>query len=207
MPMFGSVSQNATCKTQRPMGTTTNSDSNNKLQMMATHEKKRKIAVKCLELEEMLENQGHSQAEIETKVASFRALLLKQITASINNNNSTDNAHLNKPLTIQKQPGSSDGESKDSRDYGKKSKRKRESKRSKKKKDKKRRRYYSSSSSEEGDTSSAVRNDPSCEDGKSGRSGRKRSRSGEDGKRLAEEGKRSGEEAEEATKERKYSQD
>merc|ERR1712154_437149 len=49
------------------------------------HEKKRKIAVKCLELEEMLEKQGHSQAEIETKVSSFRSLLLRQLTA-VNNN-------------------------------------------------------------------------------------------------------------------------
>merc|ERR1719273_234271 len=49
------------------------------------HERKRKIAVKCLELEEMLEKQGHSQVEIETKVASFRSLLLRQVT-SVNNN-------------------------------------------------------------------------------------------------------------------------
>merc|ERR1719278_27699 len=49
------------------------------------HEKKRKIAVKCLELEEMLEKQGHSQVEIETKVTSFRSLLLRQLT-SVNNN-------------------------------------------------------------------------------------------------------------------------
>merc|ERR1712072_1435813 len=49
------------------------------------HERKRKIAVKCLELEEMLERQGHSQTEIETKVASFRSLLLRQLT-SVNNN-------------------------------------------------------------------------------------------------------------------------
>jgi len=56
----------------------------------ADHEKKRKVAVKCLELEEMLESQGLSQSEIETKVASFRALLLRQVT-TVNNNNAVTN--------------------------------------------------------------------------------------------------------------------
>merc|ERR1711879_334014 len=57
----------------------------------ADHERKRKIAVKCLELEEMLERQGHSQSEIETKVSSFRALLLRQVN-SINNNGAENRA-------------------------------------------------------------------------------------------------------------------
>jgi len=59
----------------------------------ADHEKKRKVAVKCLELEEMLESQGLSQSEIQTKVASFRALLLRQVTNTINNNNDTNNGN------------------------------------------------------------------------------------------------------------------
>jgi len=63
------------------------------------HERKRKIAVKCLELEEMLERQGHSQTEIETKVASFRALLLRQVT-SINNNGS-DNTHSDNNASLE----------------------------------------------------------------------------------------------------------
>merc|ERR1712029_158765 len=54
------------------------------------HEKKRKIAVKCLEMEEMLEKQGHSQSEIETKVASFRSLLLQQLN-TVNNNTPNNN--------------------------------------------------------------------------------------------------------------------
>ena len=63
--MLESVSQNTTRKppkqTQTPSApspSTSKSVSNNKIPGMATHEKKRKIAVKCLELEEMLENQG-----------------------------------------------------------------------------------------------------------------------------------------------------
>merc|ERR1712110_1115131 len=63
------------------------------------HERKRKIAVKCLELEEMLERQGHSQTEIETKVASFRSLLLRQVT-SINNNGS-DNTHSDNNASLE----------------------------------------------------------------------------------------------------------
>ena len=76
-----------------------------KISGLAIPERKRKVAIKCLELEEMLERQGwadegnqlwdmnscprHSQSEIESKVASFRALLLRQITScnqSVNNN-------------------------------------------------------------------------------------------------------------------------
>merc|ERR1711974_389550 len=59
-----------------------------KISGLAIPERKRKVAIKCLELEEMLERQGHSQSEIESKVASFRALLLLQITSSqsVNNN-------------------------------------------------------------------------------------------------------------------------
>ena len=74
----------------------------------ADHEKKRKIAIKCLELEEMLESKGWaiykqddkrvdsiayrlSQSEIELKVASFRALLLRQVANNNNNNNNSPN--------------------------------------------------------------------------------------------------------------------
>jgi len=59
----------------------------------ADHERKRKIAVKCLELEEMLEKQGQSQSEIETKVASFRSLLLRQLTTLNNNKVRSVNIH------------------------------------------------------------------------------------------------------------------
>merc|ERR1712110_436974 len=62
------------------------------------HERKRKIAVKCLELEEMLERQGHSQTEIETKVASFRALLLRQVTII---NNGSDNTHSDNNASLE----------------------------------------------------------------------------------------------------------
>ncbi|KAF6206957.1 hypothetical protein GE061_018193 [Apolygus lucorum] len=41
------------------------------------HERKRKIEIKCLELEEVLEEQGYSQEEVETKVAAYRSMLMK----------------------------------------------------------------------------------------------------------------------------------
>lgn len=40
------------------------------------YDRRRKVAIKCLELEEMLMSQGFSQQEIEAKVTSFRNLLL-----------------------------------------------------------------------------------------------------------------------------------
>ena len=77
-------------------------------------ERKRKVAIKCLELEEMLERQGwepswilsrfkahflrHSQSEIESKVASFRALLLRQIT---NNQNNLNNKSKSSPEPLE----------------------------------------------------------------------------------------------------------
>jgi serine/arginine repetitive matrix protein 2 len=41
------------------------------------HERKRKIEVKCMELEDTLEEQGFTPSEIETKVQSFRELLME----------------------------------------------------------------------------------------------------------------------------------
>ncbi|KAL1132813.1 hypothetical protein AAG570_010765 [Ranatra chinensis] len=41
------------------------------------HERKRKVEIKCIELEEILEGQGYSQEEIEAKVSAYRALLMK----------------------------------------------------------------------------------------------------------------------------------
>merc|ERR1719195_331447 len=40
----------------------------------------------------MLERQGHSQTEIEAKVASFRALLLRQVNSINNNTEPRDNS-------------------------------------------------------------------------------------------------------------------
>ncbi|XP_046688189.1 pre-mRNA-splicing factor CWC21-like [Homalodisca vitripennis] len=40
------------------------------------HERKRKIEIKCIELEEILEEQGYSRSEIDTKVAAYRQVLL-----------------------------------------------------------------------------------------------------------------------------------
>ena len=41
----------------------------------------------------------HSQTEIETKVASFRALLLRQVTSI--NNNSSENTQIDKNASIE----------------------------------------------------------------------------------------------------------
>ncbi|KAK9503840.1 hypothetical protein O3M35_010312 [Rhynocoris fuscipes] len=40
------------------------------------HERKRKIEVKCIELEEVLEQQGYNQDEIDSKVSAYRTLLM-----------------------------------------------------------------------------------------------------------------------------------
>jgi len=121
----------------------------------ADHEKKRKIAVKCLELEEMLESQGNSQSEIELKVASFRALLLRQVNAA-NNNNNTISGNENGKEEQEKNTEVEKHKNGDSEKYKcpsyekkehqkKKKKRRKESKHPKRKKEK-RKRYCSSPS-------------------------------------------------------------
>jgi serine/arginine repetitive matrix protein 2 len=40
------------------------------------HESKRKVEVKCIELEEILEDQGYSQSEIKSRVAAYRNMLV-----------------------------------------------------------------------------------------------------------------------------------
>merc|ERR1711974_356041 len=42
------------------------------------HDRRKKVAIKCLELEGMLESQGYSKQDIHNRVASFRTLLLRQ---------------------------------------------------------------------------------------------------------------------------------
>jgi len=42
------------------------------------HERKRKLEVKCMELEEVLEEQGYTDAEIEEKVSAYRKMLLSK---------------------------------------------------------------------------------------------------------------------------------
>ena len=42
------------------------------------HERKRKLEVKCMELEEVLEEQGYTEAEIEEKVSAYRKMLLSK---------------------------------------------------------------------------------------------------------------------------------
>jgi len=52
------------------------------------HQRRRKVAIKCLELEGMLESQGFSKQDINNRVASFRTLLLRQpYNPSIRENN------------------------------------------------------------------------------------------------------------------------
>ncbi|KER20907.1 hypothetical protein T265_15216, partial [Opisthorchis viverrini] len=45
------------------------------------HERKRKIEVKCFELEQLMEEQGYMQSEITRKVSAFRASLLEELKA------------------------------------------------------------------------------------------------------------------------------
>jgi len=123
----------------------------------ADHEKKRKIAIKCLELEEMLESKGLSQSEIELKVASFRALLLRQVANNNNNNNNSPNNVETNIDAVEKEEkeneqklnnghsSKSDTNSEKTGSSKKKKKRRKESKHRKKKKEK--RKHYCSSPS------------------------------------------------------------
>uniref|UniRef100_A0A2R5LAQ7 Putative pre-mrna-splicing factor cwc21 ixodes scapularis pre-mrna-splicing factor cwc21 n=1 Tax=Ornithodoros turicata TaxID=34597 RepID=A0A2R5LAQ7_9ACAR len=47
-------------------------------QEILDHERKRKLEIRCLELQEEMEEQGYTEAEIETKVEEFRQALLEQ---------------------------------------------------------------------------------------------------------------------------------
>ncbi|KAM5127003.1 serine/arginine repetitive matrix protein 2, partial [Mantella aurantiaca] len=52
-------------------------------QEILDHERKRKVELKCLELEEMMEEQGYGEVEIQEKVATFRLMLQeKDVTAN-----------------------------------------------------------------------------------------------------------------------------
>uniref|UniRef100_A0A8V0X9Y4 CWF21 domain-containing protein n=1 Tax=Gallus gallus TaxID=9031 RepID=A0A8V0X9Y4_CHICK len=42
------------------------------------HERKRKVELKCLELSELMEEQGYTESEIQEKVATFRTMLLER---------------------------------------------------------------------------------------------------------------------------------
>ena len=42
------------------------------------HERKRKLEVKCMELEEVLEEQGYTEAEVEEKVSAYRKMLMSK---------------------------------------------------------------------------------------------------------------------------------
>ncbi|XP_029819524.1 serine/arginine repetitive matrix protein 2-like, partial [Manacus vitellinus] len=42
------------------------------------HQRKRRVELKCLELAELMEEQGYSGEEIEAKVATFRTMLLEK---------------------------------------------------------------------------------------------------------------------------------
>ncbi|XP_038637094.1 serine/arginine repetitive matrix protein 2-like [Scyliorhinus canicula] len=42
------------------------------------HERKRKVELKCIELEDMMEEQGYSEEEIQQKVATFRQMLVEK---------------------------------------------------------------------------------------------------------------------------------
>merc|ERR550519_1141745 len=131
-----------------------------KISGLAIPERKRKVAIKCLELEEMLERQGHSQSEIESKVASFRALLLRQITSnqSVNNNSKSspgrpepDSTNPVQETTIKPKERSlsrhRDERDEEKRQHKKRKRKKEESKPRKKKKKEKRKVHYCSSPS------------------------------------------------------------
>ncbi|XP_015678832.1 serine/arginine repetitive matrix protein 2-like [Protobothrops mucrosquamatus] len=47
------------------------------------HERKRKVELKCLELAELMEEQGYGEGEIQEKVATFRMLLLEKDVAVV----------------------------------------------------------------------------------------------------------------------------
>lgn len=46
---------------------------------LLNHEKKRRVELKCLELNDLMEDQGYNQEEIDEKVNEYRALLLDQV--------------------------------------------------------------------------------------------------------------------------------
>merc|ERR1711953_392971 len=123
------------------------------------HEKKRKIAVKCLELEEMLEKQGHSQAEIETKVTSFRSLLLRQLT-SVNNNKVQVESQPEEETHETQENGKLDGseENRGKKKSQKRKKKRRKESRGRKKKKERRRRVSSPTYSDYEPDNPALRN-------------------------------------------------
>ncbi|CAN7988667.1 unnamed protein product, partial [Ixodes pacificus] len=47
-------------------------------QEILDHERKRKLEIKCLELQEMMEEQGYNQEEIDSKVDELRQMLQQQ---------------------------------------------------------------------------------------------------------------------------------
>ncbi|KAK6189914.1 hypothetical protein SNE40_001882 [Patella caerulea] len=42
------------------------------------HERKRKVELKCMEMQELMEEQGYSKEEIEGKVSVFRKMLMEK---------------------------------------------------------------------------------------------------------------------------------
>ncbi|XP_009988950.1 PREDICTED: serine/arginine repetitive matrix protein 3-like, partial [Tauraco erythrolophus] len=42
------------------------------------HERKRRVELKCMELQEMMEEQGYSEEEIRQKVGTFRQMLMEK---------------------------------------------------------------------------------------------------------------------------------
>jgi len=48
-------------------------------QELLTHEKKRRVELKCLELQDLMEEQGYKDDEIAQKVNEYRTLLLEQL--------------------------------------------------------------------------------------------------------------------------------
>uniref|UniRef100_A0A8C6QI90 CWF21 domain-containing protein n=2 Tax=Nannospalax galili TaxID=1026970 RepID=A0A8C6QI90_NANGA len=42
------------------------------------HERKRRVELKCMELQEMMEEQGYSEEEIQQKVGTFRQMLMEK---------------------------------------------------------------------------------------------------------------------------------
>ncbi|KAI8504934.1 Serine/arginine repetitive matrix protein 2 [Branchiostoma belcheri] len=47
-------------------------------QEILDHERKRKVELKCMEMQELMEEQGYSEEEIERKVATFRRMLMEK---------------------------------------------------------------------------------------------------------------------------------
>jgi len=47
-------------------------------QEILTHERKRKVELKCMEMHELMEEQGYTQEEIEKKVSIFRKMLMEK---------------------------------------------------------------------------------------------------------------------------------